>query len=118
MTFKSSDGVLLHLQRRCLETGAGAFPGPEIQTNGELVDLTETAEILAILFQFIPPREYPHLEQTPFKCLMSVGEAAEKYEVHAAVNITALRIESLLNSESPYVHVLRFTIVGQKTHAV
>lgn len=104
MTFKSSDGTLFHLQRRYLETNTGAFPGPEIQTNGELVDLTETAETLAILFQFIPPKEYPHLEETPFKCLMNVGEAAEKYEVHAAMKATALHMESLLNPESWYAH--------------
>lgn len=99
MKFKSSDGILFHLQRRYLETNAGAFTGPEIQTNGQLVNLTEAAETLAILFEFIPPRRYPHLEKTSVKCLMSVGEAAEKYEVYAAMSITALRMESLFNSE-------------------
>lgn len=104
MTFKSSDGILFHLQRQYLETNAGAFPGPEVQTNGELVDLIETAETLAILFQFIPPKKYPHLGETPFKCLMDVGEAAEKYEVYAAMSITALRMESLFHTEPGYVY--------------
>ncbi|KAG5637532.1 hypothetical protein H0H81_004228 [Sphagnurus paluster] len=93
VSFLSSDKVVFQLHRKYLEATCGAFPSAEFETRGEQVPLTEDAETLEVLFQFVYPRRHPDLKSTPFELLSRVAEAAEKYEVFAAMNVCKYRME-------------------------
>jgi hypothetical protein len=90
--FESVDGVRFRLHRKNLETHTGAFPAPEFDTNGETTHLTEPANVLRILFQFVYPRRQPDLEQMDFEIVAAVSEAAEKYELFSAIPICNVRM--------------------------
>jgi hypothetical protein len=87
--FRSSDGALFQEKRIELKVGAGGFAPPEFDTNGEIVQLTETAQILWIelLFQFCYPNKHPDVEALEFDVLALLAEVAEKYQVFSAMNI-------------------------------
>ncbi|KAF9525396.1 hypothetical protein CPB83DRAFT_772071, partial [Crepidotus variabilis] len=80
-----SDNVQFYLHRKNLEVNAGAFPGAEFETKGEVVQLTEPARTLEIVFRFIYPRRYPDLDGLDFEALLEIAEAVEKYEVFPAM---------------------------------
>ncbi|KAF8958868.1 hypothetical protein BDZ97DRAFT_1840374 [Flammula alnicola] len=94
--FCSGDGTHFHLQRKYLEANAGAFPGSEFDTRGEVVHLTESSDVLRILFGFVHPREHPDVEDLDFKTLAAVAEAAEKYEVFFAMNICKMQMRQFI----------------------
>jgi hypothetical protein len=57
-----------------------------------VVDLTEDSSTLELLFQFIYPQRHPTLFDAPYEVVAPLAEAAEKYEVFAAMNICQIRI--------------------------
>jgi hypothetical protein len=89
---QSVDGLLFQIHRKNLETNTGAFPGPEFDSQGEIVFLSEPAEVLGVVFQFIYPRKHPTLKDLDFKLVAEVAEAVEKYEVFSAMRICELRL--------------------------
>ncbi|KAG6883723.1 hypothetical protein C0993_004303, partial [Termitomyces sp. T159_Od127] len=100
ITFRSRDNRLLSVHRKNLETSTGGFPPAELvaaaldDDDNEAVPLSEDAETLELLFAFVYPWQHPALRssQTPFALLEKLAEAAEKYEVFAAVNICNVRM--------------------------
>ena len=70
----------------------GAFPGSEIDTGGEMVQLTEPANVLEILFAFLYPKAHPDLRGESFEVLFAVAEAVGKYEVFSAVEVCNERL--------------------------
>ncbi|KAF5316259.1 hypothetical protein D9619_006238 [Psilocybe cf. subviscida] len=96
VTIQSCDNIKFNIHRKNLETSTGAFPGAEFETNSEVVHLTERSDVLAILFKFIYPQRHPTLEDLDFTLLSQVAEAAEKYEVFAAMNIASMRLRETL----------------------
>lgn len=92
LTIQAADGVELRVHRKYLAATTGAFPGAEFETNGEITHLTETSNVLGILFEFVYPRKHPDLREVDFETVAAVAEAAEKYEVFAAMNICQLRM--------------------------
>ena len=52
-----------------------------------MIQLTETAEVLELLFEFLYPRRPPSLEELSFELLDAFTEAVEKYEVFSALAI-------------------------------
>jgi len=87
VTFKSSDGVLFHINKTNLDICARGFAPPGIETRGEVVHLTETATTLELLFRFCYPHPHPDVEAMKFDVLALLAEAAEKYQVFPAMNI-------------------------------
>jgi hypothetical protein len=57
---------------------------PGIET--DFLTLTEPAEVLEILFEFLYPHYQTDLEKVEFGLLLSVAEAAEKYRIFYAMN--------------------------------
>lgn len=94
--FLSSDGVLFFIHRKNLETNAGGFPPAEVEARDEAISLTENSSVLELLFQFIYPMHHPNLGGTPFSTICMLSEAAEKYEVYAAMNICSIRMQLVL----------------------
>jgi len=108
--FVSSDNVLFHIHRKNLEANAAAFPQAEFDTHGEDVPLTEDSATLELLFQFIYPQRHPDLKDIPFSTLAPVAEAAEKYEVFAAMNICKIRMVE----QASLKHSVRIADYAQK----
>ncbi|PPQ87847.1 hypothetical protein CVT25_009499 [Psilocybe cyanescens] len=101
VTFQSSDGIQFKLHRKYLEAYTGAFPGDsarELRSDRptDVTHLTESAEILEILFQFVYPRRHPSLEGLAFKDLAPLAEAVEKYEVYSAMTICQIRLKPFI----------------------
>ena len=55
------------------------------QSDNEVVALTETSTVLEILLQYMYRQPQPDLERVDFETLAGVAEAAEKYQVFAAM---------------------------------
>ena len=70
-----------------MAANAGGFAPPEFDTSNEIVQLTEAGPTLDILFRFCYPEDRPDVEELPFDDLALLAEAAEKYQVHALMNI-------------------------------
>ena len=82
------------LHRRNLETHADAFPGPDIPVNQEeVVNLTESHNVLAIVFDFMYPRKQADIEKMEFETVIQVAEAVEKYQVYSAMKVCEMRLE-------------------------
>jgi hypothetical protein len=97
----SSDGVHFSLHRKYLEATTGAFPPMEIETRGEIVNLTEDAATLELLFQFVYPQRHPSLSDSPYEVVAPLAEAAEKYEAFTAMNICHIRMVFVYFLSSP-----------------
>ncbi|KAF5351423.1 hypothetical protein D9758_013500 [Tetrapyrgos nigripes] len=92
--FRSSDNVLFYIQQKYLEANAEGFPLAEHTTKGvdEVVPLTESSNILELLFQFTYPQMPPDLAELEFPELMELAEAAEKYLIHHGRQFCLMRI--------------------------
>jgi len=65
---------------------------------GEEVQLTETAEILELLFQYCYPRRGPSLNSLPLSTVKELAESVEKYQVYAALEPCKERMEDFITS--------------------
>ncbi|KAJ7281848.1 hypothetical protein C8J57DRAFT_1056446, partial [Mycena rebaudengoi] len=88
ITFRSSDGVIFRVHSKNLETHSDGFPPSTLcKSSSELVDLSEPAETLNLLFQYMYPQRQPDLNNIAFPLLADLSEAAEKYQVYSAMDI-------------------------------
>ena len=98
VTYKSSDGVLFRIHKINLETCTEGLSPPEGSTFEEIVELTEDAPILELLFQFIYPTPGPDLASIDFNVFESLAEAAEKYQVYTAMSICKIYMMFVIDS--------------------
>jgi len=103
VTFQSSDMVLFHLHKINLEVCAAGFAPPGTDVRGEIVPLTETAVTLEFLFRFCYPERHPDVEAMKFDALALLAEAAEKYQVFAAMNICKIYMKKLVPKLAPHI---------------
>jgi hypothetical protein len=82
---RSANGFIFQLHRVVLGVTTGAFPGSELDTGGEMVQLIEPANVLSILFTFLYPKAPPDLHGEGFEVVAAIAEAVGKYEVFSAV---------------------------------
>jgi len=116
ITYKSADGVLFRIHRLNLEACTEGLSPPEGSIFEEIVELTEDAPILELLFQFIYPTPGPDLTSIDFNILESLAEAAEKYQVYTAMSICKIYMMFVIDSihlrsigtitESPFVQAV------------
>lgn len=106
---RSVDGFIFQLHRVVLKVTTGVFPGSEIETDGEMVQLTEPAEVLGILFAFLYPKAHPGLYGESFEAVAAVAEAAGKYEVFSAASTCNERLLNFLPQHAPeiFVHAVK-----------
>ncbi|KAJ6501286.1 hypothetical protein DFH09DRAFT_1203029 [Mycena vulgaris] len=87
----SSDAVFFKVHRKNLEVHSVVFADAERTTvpedGAELVALSETSDVLDLLFQYIYPQPQPDLDGVDFPCLL-------KYEVHAALGWTRMKMKA------------------------
>jgi hypothetical protein len=102
LTVCSSDGVFFKVHLKNLGTHSGVFAGAGDATrpeNGdEPVELSETADVLDLLFQFMYPQPQPDLRNLDFTVLAALAEAAEKYMVYPALAPCRLQMKCVLVS--------------------
>lgn len=103
IVIKSSDNILFNVHRKYLQANTGAFPPSEIESDGEIVELSEVSETLELLFQFIYPQRHPSLSDSPYEVIAPLAEAAEKYEVFSAMNICQIRMLYVINNHEQFV---------------
>jgi len=106
--FKSSDGVLFRIHKQNLHSTCGAFPPAKLSTFGENVSLEEAADVLELLFAFVYPRQHPLLEDLSIATLVPLAEAAEKYQVFAAMGVCFFRMKQEV-AENP-IQVLNYAV--------
>ncbi|KAJ6620399.1 hypothetical protein B0H10DRAFT_1774586, partial [Mycena sp. CBHHK59/15] len=89
IAFRSSDQVIFRLHIKNLETHSDGFPPSAFCAPGsnEVVDLSEPAATLDLLFQYMYPWRQPDLNTVEFPLLADLSEAAEKYQVYSAMDI-------------------------------
>ncbi|KAJ7885378.1 hypothetical protein B0H13DRAFT_1628305, partial [Mycena leptocephala] len=81
IAFRSSDQIIFRVHIKNLETHSDGFPRPR---SAEVVDLTEPAATLDLLFQYMYPQRQPDLNEVELPLLANLAEAAEKYQVYSA----------------------------------
>ncbi|KAL0947734.1 hypothetical protein HGRIS_013817 [Hohenbuehelia grisea] len=97
LVIRSSDGVLLRVHRKNLSSFSEVFSSaaqastattstqaPSFQN--AVVDLPEDECTLDLLFQYMYRQRHPNLQGLRFQTLEKLAEAAEKYEVFAAMD--------------------------------
>ncbi|KAJ6477060.1 hypothetical protein C8R45DRAFT_1008677 [Mycena sanguinolenta] len=100
ITILSSDGVLFKVHRKNLEVHSDVFAGAEHATrpeNGdEIVPLSETADVLDLLFQYMYRQPQPNLRNVEFSTVAGLAEAAEKYVVYSALEWCRMRMKEAI----------------------
>ena len=69
------------------------FSAPLIQASDDVVPLTETADVLELLFQFCYPKRQPSLRSLNFDALSVLAEAVEKYQIYGALEMCKFFME-------------------------
>ncbi|KIK67696.1 hypothetical protein GYMLUDRAFT_36429 [Collybiopsis luxurians FD-317 M1] len=83
---RSSDGVDFRLHKKNLECATGGFPPADIPSDlNEIVQLTESADTLEVLFQAVYPRPFPSVRGLDFDTLLTLADAAGKYKVFSMI---------------------------------
>ncbi|TFK64127.1 hypothetical protein BDN72DRAFT_861600 [Pluteus cervinus] len=86
VVFQSTDNVKFHVYKKELASSSGGFPPAEfVSDTRDPIDLPEKAVVLDLLFSFTRPQRYPDLHALEIEILEEFGDAAEKYEVYAAI---------------------------------
>ncbi|KAK7686409.1 hypothetical protein QCA50_010633 [Cerrena zonata] len=86
---RSFDGIHFRVYRRDLEAYSEGFVAPPCGNNSpiETVQLSETSGVLKLLLQFMRKQRQPDIKDIEFELLADLAEAAEKYEVYAAIQL-------------------------------
>ncbi|KAF7973117.1 hypothetical protein HWV62_16238 [Athelia sp. TMB] len=96
ITFASCDKVLFKIHSSNMKAHSEGFSPPDgtsISTSDEIVPLTEHAATLDLLFQFMYPKKQPDLRKLDTESLLELAEAAEKYQVFAAMETCSRQME-------------------------
>lgn len=92
---ESSDGTLFKVHRANLEMHSQVFAdaaGSTIASKEEIVRLTEPAEVLELMLQYMYLQRQPDLEEVQFQVLAGLAEAVEKYSVYSAMGVCSQRM--------------------------
>ncbi|KAJ7646060.1 hypothetical protein DFH06DRAFT_1332994 [Mycena polygramma] len=98
ITISSSDSVLFKVHRKNLELHSDIFAAAadttqrEHRDNEDIVYLSEGADVLDLLFQYMYRQPQPVLQKMEFGVCARLAEAAEKYLVYSAMPAANLRM--------------------------
>ncbi|KAH7876025.1 uncharacterized protein C8R40DRAFT_1169679 [Lentinula edodes] len=98
------------MRKKELHIAAGGFPPASLSSEAD-AQLSEPSDVLKVLFQYVAVDTDDHgptLEHIDFSLLLSVAEAAEKYEVYQA--IAAIRPEFRKFFHSHSRQILHFAL--------
>ncbi|KII94584.1 hypothetical protein PLICRDRAFT_184571 [Plicaturopsis crispa FD-325 SS-3] len=108
LTIRSCNNVLFRVHRINLEMHSEAFAGAMgfPATASEEVSLPETSAVLELLLQYMYLRRQPNLRDVKFEVLEGLAEAAEKYQVYAAMEVCGMMMRHHIPHHA--LSVLRF----------
>ncbi|KAG5637537.1 hypothetical protein H0H81_004234 [Sphagnurus paluster] len=121
ITFRSADKIFFKIHSQNLKTNTGGFSAYiSSGTSGDAIaELKESSATLETIFQFIYPARHPSLEKTDFATLKVLAEAAEKYQVFAAMNFCYIRMKSdIITSGFKYSIGRTASIIPHRPHIV
>lgn len=89
ITFRSSDQVFFSIRRSALDCAEGLATGQLLVDSKDVTDLTESSEVLDLLFQYLYPQERPVIsrKQQSYLFILELAEAIEKYRVYPALGL-------------------------------
>ncbi|KAJ6558355.1 hypothetical protein B0H19DRAFT_134779 [Mycena capillaripes] len=95
---RSSDGIVYAAHSKNLELYSGGFPPSGLVAEGvederEVVQVTETSSVLALLLQYVHNQRQPDSSKFKFETLAGLAEAAEKYMVYSAMEVCKIRMQ-------------------------
>jgi hypothetical protein len=82
--------------KKQLEAHSGAFAGAGAfgqSSSDEIVELTETSDVLEILLQLMSLQQPPDFRKMTFNVLAPLAEAVEKYEVFSAMSMCEIYMQ-------------------------
>lgn len=98
ITFESCDHVLFKVHRKNLDYySEGLSPPDGTMSSDEIVPLLESGEVLHLLFQYMYLQRQPDLTSLKFNVFAGLAEAAEKYQVYAAMGICNILMKSVID---------------------
>ena len=95
---KSSDDVLFGAHSTNLEMWSSGFPPASFCDQSgslDIVPLTEAADVLGLLLQYMHHQRQPDSSKFGFDVLSRLAEAAEKYEIFSAMEVCRIRMRSV-----------------------
>ncbi|KAJ6632116.1 hypothetical protein B0H10DRAFT_1772137 [Mycena sp. CBHHK59/15] len=97
----SSDGVTHGAHSKNLELYSEGFPPASLAAavhklpgDLEIVQVTETSNVIALLLQYVHNQPQPDSTAFSFETLAGLAEAAEKYLVYPAIEVCKIRMEA------------------------
>jgi len=97
LVLESSDGHRLGAHKTNLEQYSAGFPIAEsINSENEVVTLSEKGLVLGLLLQFMHNTQQPELSNLSFPTLELLAEAVEKYMVFSAMQVCKIYMEKSL----------------------
>ncbi|KAJ7165448.1 hypothetical protein C8R43DRAFT_878175, partial [Mycena crocata] len=108
LSISSSDGVLFKVHRKNLEVHSDIFADagnttlPETGGQDDVIELSESAAVLDLLFQYMYRQLQPDLNdsEVKFELFAGLAEAAEKYMVYSALTLCRMKMKDSI-SEHP-----------------
>ena len=67
--------------------------GSTIAQANEVVQLTESAEVLELMLQYVYLQPQPDLTTVSFAVLAALAEAVEKYQIYSAMGVCSQRMK-------------------------
>ncbi|KAJ7576356.1 hypothetical protein C8J56DRAFT_1171469 [Mycena floridula] len=113
LLLESSDGFLIGAHRCYMGRFSDGFPSAEsvtVTSLEEVVPLAETKIVLNLLLHFMHPQSPPTLSEIDFETLLSLGYAAEKYQVFSAMLLCHLRFSEVRHCESHPSEILYYAV--------
>jgi hypothetical protein len=95
ITIQSCDGKLFKVQLHDLQTYSDGFNAPESTQYepDDVVKLSESSSVIGLLLLYMKRGRQPDLSGVDFKLLAGLAEAAQKYEVWSAMEVTKLQMQ-------------------------
>jgi len=95
LVLRSSDGVRFKVYSKDLEAFSQGFPSAsEFAVTDEIVQLTERADVLELLLQFMRRQRQPEIAGIDFDILSRLAEAVEKYEAFSAMQLCKIYMKT------------------------
>ena len=97
LILQSSDKIEFAASSVYLNRYSGAFPAPEgpiiVQTDGEIIILPESSDILQLMLRFMHPMDQPDITDLNATRLIELKEAVEKYSIYPAQMATIMAVK-------------------------
>jgi hypothetical protein len=101
--------VLFKVHSKNLEVHSDIFADAQnttrLASEDDVVHLSENADVLDLLFQYMYRQPQPDLRNVEFEVFAGLAEAAEKYAVHSALTLCRLKMRYTVKLAHRYVQI-------------